>query len=59
MPTSRTPRAAVLGLTVGSLVAGGLALAPTASAEPSKTIVINEVYGGGGNAGATYKNDFI
>ncbi|MDN5627246.1 MAG: lamin tail domain-containing protein, partial [Weeksellaceae bacterium] len=22
-------------------------------------IVINEVYGGGGNSGATYKNDFV
>jgi 5'-nucleotidase len=56
--TSRTPRAAVLGLTVGALVAGGLALATTASASPNG-IVINEVYGGGGNSGATYKNDFI
>src|SRR5882672_605609 len=25
----------------------------------STTIVISQVYGGGGNAGATYKNDFI
>lgn len=58
MPTSRPPRAAVLGLTVGALVAGGLVLAPTASAA-STTIVINEVYGGGGNSGATLKNDFI
>jgi 5'-nucleotidase len=54
----RTPRAAVLGVAVGALVAGGLVLAPAASAA-SSTIVINEVYGGGGNAGATYKNDFI
>ncbi|MVM30648.1 hypothetical protein GO755_11455 [Spirosoma sp. HMF4905] len=30
-------------------------LAPTVSAN----IVISQVYGGGGNAGATYKNDFI
>ena len=59
MSTPRTPRAAVLGLTVGALVAGGLALAPAASAAPSTTIVINEVYGGGGNAGSNYKNDFI
>ena len=59
MSTSRTPRAAVLGLTVGALVAGGLVLAPAASAAPSTTIVINEVYGGGGNAGSTYRNDFI
>ncbi len=25
----------------------------------STTIVISQVYGGGGNSGATYKNDFI
>src|SRR6187455_1889257 len=25
----------------------------------SSQVVINEVYGGGGNSGATYKNDFI
>ena len=25
----------------------------------STSIVISQVYGGGGNAGATYKNDFI
>jgi uncharacterized protein len=29
------------------------------SAAPSSGIVVNEVYGGGGNAGATYTNDFI
>ena len=58
MSISSTPRAAVLGLTVGALVTGGLALAPVATAA-STTVVINEVYGGGGNSGATYKNDFI
>lgn len=31
----------------------------TASAVPSATLVINEVYGGGGNAGATFTHDFI
>jgi predicted extracellular nuclease len=55
---ARTLRAAVLGLTVGALVAGGLALAPAAGAA-SPDVVINEVYGGGGNSGATLKNDFI
>jgi len=29
-----------------------------AAAEPDK-VVISEIYGGGGNSGATYKNDFI
>jgi len=27
--------------------------------DPAAPVVINEVYGGGGNSGATYKNDFI
>src|ERR1700735_2252031 len=31
---------------------------PIASAA-SSTLVISQVYGGGGNSGATYKNDFI
>jgi 5'-nucleotidase len=48
----------VFGLTVGALVAGGLAFAPAAGAA-SPDVVINEVYGGGGNAGATWTNDFI
>ncbi|HEY1567510.1 MAG TPA: hypothetical protein VGF68_10850, partial [Solirubrobacteraceae bacterium] len=30
-----------------------------ASATPSSALVINEVYGGGGNSGATLTNDFI
>ena len=30
-----------------------------AQAGPSTTIVISQVYGGGGNSGATYKNDFV
>src|SRR6201995_2494469 len=30
-----------------------------ASATPSTALVINEVYGGGGNSGATLTNDFI
>src|SRR3954452_16513902 len=42
-----------------ALVAG-LSLAPTAQAvDPSSTVVINEVYGGGGNASAPYTNDFV
>ena len=34
-----------------------LTAAPTFAVSPN--IVISQVYGGGGNAGATYKNDFI
>src|SRR4051795_10923555 len=37
-----------------------LVVALPAGANPAGTgLVISEVYGGGGNAGATYKNDFI
>src|SRR4051794_27362015 len=40
----------------------GLILLSTASTVPravSPDIVISQVYGGGGNAGATYMNDFV
>ncbi|HWU21814.1 MAG TPA: ExeM/NucH family extracellular endonuclease [Nocardioides sp.] len=41
-------------------IAGVVALAPTASANAAGTgLVINEVYGGGGNASAPYLNDFV
>ena len=36
-----------------------IALEVVAPPTPSTTLVISRVYGGGGNAGATYKNDFI
>jgi len=52
-------RPSAAGLLAGALVMGGLAFAPAASAAPSSDVVINEVYGGGGNSGATLKNDFI
>ncbi len=45
-----------------AVVASGLALLPLApaSANPAGTgLVISEVYGGGGNTGATYNNDFV
>src|SRR4051794_17255167 len=29
------------------------------SAQVSPTVVISQVYGGGGNSGATYRNDFV
>jgi hypothetical protein len=50
---------------VVALVGAGAALAVAAivaapgSAAPSGGLVINEVYGGGGNSGATYTRDFI
>jgi len=42
------------------IIATGLGLsALIAQANPSTTVVISQLYGGGGNSGATYKNDFI
>src|SRR3954463_7493149 len=43
---------AALGAVVGALALAGPALA-------TSQIVVSQVYGGGGNSGATYKNDFI
>jgi uncharacterized protein len=62
--TTRRGRRAVLvalALPVGLAgVAGSLiALSRTAEAAPSPDAVIAEVYGGGGNSGATLTNDFI
>jgi uncharacterized protein len=47
--------AAIVAVSAASLA---LATLP-ASAAPSPDIVINEVYGGGGNTGASLRNDFI
>jgi 5'-nucleotidase len=50
--------AAAAGL--GLLAAGLVAIPGTATANPDGTaLVISEVYGGGGNSGATLRNDFI
>ena len=49
--------AAVAALTIGLAV-----VVPTsagAAVSPSSPLVINEVYGGGGNSGATLKRDFV
>ena len=42
-----------------AIVVVALAAAAPASAAPSGGLVVNEVYGGGGNSGATYTNDFV
>ncbi|HEX8082522.1 MAG TPA: ExeM/NucH family extracellular endonuclease [Jatrophihabitans sp.] len=55
-------KALISGLTSTALVAGAWMAVPTsawAGVSPGAPVVINEVYGGGGNAGATYKQDFI
>ena len=52
MLSSRMRIALVLGIVVGAL-----SVASTASA--ASNIVISQVYGGGGNTGATYQHDYI
>lgn len=52
-------RRVVAAFATFGLVAGGALIASPVSAAPSTTVVINEVYGGGGNSGSTYTNDFI
>src|ERR687887_1439324 len=54
MPSFRMRLCAALVVAVACL----LGLARPAGAV-SSTIVVSQVYGGGGNSGATYKNDFI
>jgi hypothetical protein len=56
-----TSEGSVLALAV-AITAAVVALSlndEQASATASSTLVVNEVYGGGGNSGATYTNDFI
>lgn len=45
---------AAAGIAVASVVVGG-----SAHATPSASVVISEVYGAGGNSGATLTNDFV
>jgi uncharacterized protein len=52
-------RAGVLLTTAALLATGMFAIAPPSVAAASTSIVISQVYGGGGNSGATFKNDFI
>ena len=63
MPAPRSPRRARLAVLVSAALAVTgfqFFVAPTAQANIAGTnIVISEVYGGGGNASATYTNDFI
>lgn len=58
---TRRPRlSALAALSTFALVGTTLAFAPTASAAPDGSgLVISEVYGGGGNSGATFTHDFI
>ncbi|MDN4174146.1 ExeM/NucH family extracellular endonuclease [Nocardioides sp. SOB77] len=60
MPSSgRSPRRLLASLSGLAVAATGLSLAPLPAHAVSPNLVISEVYGGGGNAGATYTHDFI
>ncbi|GAB3945602.1 ExeM/NucH family extracellular endonuclease [Corynebacterium tapiri] len=48
-----------LALAVACGVCTPLAVVPTALAAPAGTVVISEVYGGGGNSGSVFSNDFV
>ncbi len=53
-------RGRVLAAGVAAATAASVLLVPTATAAPDgNDVVINEVYGGGGNSGATLTHDFI
>ena len=56
-PSSRAGLAAALGL--GVAVTGLSAALPAQANTAGTGLIISEAYGGGGNSGATYKNDFI
>ncbi len=56
-PTRRIP--VVSGLVAAAALVTGLAVAAQPAAATSTSVVISEVYGGGGNSGAPFKNDFI
>lgn len=57
-PTTEGDKSATLTITSGTATATvELTGKVTLPKEPS--VVISQIYGGGGNAGATYKNDFI
>jgi predicted extracellular nuclease len=42
-----------------ALAVAGSAVATQVASATSPDVVVNEVYGGGGNSGATWKNDFV
>ncbi|MFJ5925767.1 endonuclease/exonuclease/phosphatase family protein [Kitasatospora sp. NPDC092948] len=60
-PTPARSRRTLLRVAASAAVAASLVLVPLpgAFAAPATGVVIAEVYGGGGNSGATLKNDFI
>jgi len=59
VPRSRAGRAATVLAAAGATALGVAVAAGPAAATSSTGVVINEVYGGGGNSGAVLTNDFI
>src|SRR4051794_25094185 len=60
MSVSVMGRAALGGLSALVLTVGGLAAAaPAMAVDTASSVVISEVYGGGGNSGAAVNKDFI
>jgi predicted extracellular nuclease len=58
-PDQSSARGARVALaTLGTVLVAAIAATP-AGAAPSTGLVVNEVYGGGGNSGATYTRDFV
>src|SRR3954465_14691776 len=60
MSVSVLGRAALGGLSALVLTVGGLAAAtPAMAVDTASSVVISEVYGGGGNSGAPFNKDFV
>jgi hypothetical protein len=55
-PTPTRPRSSRWSVCLAAAIA---LAAPLTHAAPSTTVVISQVYGGGGNSGAPYTNDFV
>jgi uncharacterized protein len=58
-PENSLARGARIALATVAVALVAAVAATPAGAAPSTGLVVNEVYGGGGNSGATYTNDFI
>src|SRR5215217_4776603 len=58
-PVQSSARGARLVLATLAVALVAAIAATPAGAAPSTGLVVNEVYGAGGNSGATYTNDFI
>src|SRR5687768_9612869 len=52
-------RRAVLSIIIVSIALASVLSGTRSTQAVSATIVISQVYGGGGNAGSTFRNDFI